>query len=62
MTGWYKSVKATPGVINMFNFGMQIKFPGDTLKKVLHPYPKLSMFCAISQNDHHLLENDICIL
>ena len=32
------------------------------LKRVLHLLPKISMFCALSQNNQQLFENILCIL
>ena len=29
------------------------------VKGVLHPEPKISMFCALSQNCQHLLKNNV---
>ena len=33
-----------------------------SLQGVLHPLPKVTVFCALSQNYHNLFESNMCIL
>ena len=41
-------------VLHVFGFSCNVFL----FKEELHPKPKLSMFCALSQNDQHFLEKE----
>ena len=59
---WNTGFKMTPYIGNKArNKGVK-NIESEYFKGVLHLLPKISMFCALSQNNQQLFENNVCIL